>query len=50
MNLHGVRVEVEKLLSNDNIDKSFSKEYTADLEKRANRGDRVRRPFMPKVR
>ena len=41
MDSPGVRVAVEKILSNDNIDRSYSKEFTADLEKRANRGDRV---------
>ena len=43
MDLPGVRVEVEKIISNDNIDRSFSKEFTADSEKRANRGDRVQK-------
>jgi hypothetical protein len=43
MVLPGVRVEVEKILSNDNIDRSFSKEFTVDSEKKANRGDRVQK-------
>ena len=43
MDLPGVRVEVEKILSNDNIDRSFSKEFTVDLEKKENRGDRVQK-------
>ena len=29
LDLPGVRIEVEKILSNDNIDRSFSKEFTA---------------------
>ena len=41
LDLPGVRIEVEKILSNDNIDRSFSKEFTAELEQKANRGDRV---------
>ena len=43
MDLPSVRVEVEKILSNDNIDRSFSKEFTVDLEKKANRSDRVQK-------
>jgi hypothetical protein len=43
MDLPGVRVEVEKILINDNIDSSFSTEFTTDLEKRANRVDRVQK-------
>ena len=34
---------MEKILSNDNIDRSFSKEFTVDLEQKANRGDRVQK-------
>ena len=36
-------VEVEKILSNDNIDRSFSKQFTVELEQKANRGDRVQK-------
>jgi hypothetical protein len=43
LNLPGVRVEVEKILSNDNIVRSFSKEFTVDLKKNANRGERVQK-------
>jgi ABC-type phosphate transport system auxiliary subunit len=43
MDLPGVRVEVEKILINDNIDSSFSTEFTTDLEKRENRVDRVQK-------
>jgi hypothetical protein len=43
LDLPGVRVEVEKIFSNDNIDRSFSKEFTAELEKRANCRDRVQK-------
>ena len=41
LDLPGVRIEVEKILSNDNIDRSFFKEFNAELEQKANRGDRV---------
>jgi hypothetical protein len=34
MDLPSVRMEVGKILSNDNIDRSFSKEFTVDLEKK----------------
>ena len=43
MDLPSVIVEVEKILSNDNSDRSFSKEFTVDLEKKANRSDRVQK-------
>jgi hypothetical protein len=36
MDLPSVRVKVEEILSNDNIDRSFSKDFTVDLEKKAN--------------
>ena len=32
LDLPGVRMEVEKILSNDNIDRSFSKEFTTELK------------------
>ena len=38
---------LKKIVRNDDINRSFSKEITAESEKKANRGDRVqKRPWI----